>query len=131
MRTFFFLYISLLLLSSCCYHQDRLVIVNNTNDTICYGTLTKDKKDGEFYSVSGDGEINPYEKSSPPARGTVEFNIQDRNADGNLYVMYFSPNDRERVYGNIDNAAKSGKFKIEKYSAEELDTQNWVVTHNK
>ena len=130
MKTNLFLFLNLLLLSSCGYQQDKLVVVNNTKDTICYGTLTKDKKDGIFYSVSGDGEINPHEKSSPPVRGTVEFNMQDRNADGNLYVMYFSPKDRESVYENIDNAAKSGKFKIEKFSKEELDKKNWVVNHS-
>ena len=130
MKTNLFLYISLLILSSCGYHQDKLVIVNNTNDTICYGTLTFDTVDEIYYSVSGDGEINPHGKSSPPTRGTIEFNIQDRNADGNLYMMYFSTKDRDGVYKDIDKAVKSGKFKVEKYTSEGLNKQNWVVTNS-
>lgn len=118
-------------MSSCCYNQDKLVIVNKTNDTIFYGTYTFETVDEIYYSVAGGGEINPHGKSSPSTRGTIEFNMQDGNADGNLYMMYFSKKDIDGVFKDIDKAVKSGKFKVEKYTSKGLNKQNWVVTYSK
>lgn len=121
---------SLLLLVSCHYHDDNLVIRNNSNKTICYETLTKSVGDNEYYQISGGGKIKAHETDSPPVRGSIENSIENEPSDKNLYVIFYDCKQLEFINKDINNSVESGKFQVNKYSKEELEKANWYINYS-
>lgn len=125
----YFALVTLLLLISCHYHEDKLVIKNNSNKTIWYHTLTKSVADSKFYEISGGGEIQAHKTHSPPVRGSIESSIKNDPSDKNLYVIFYEWKDFQFIVKDITNAVKSGKFQVDKYSSEELKKVNWKINY--
>ncbi len=120
----------LLLLVGCHYHEDNLVIRNNSNKTICYHTLTKSVTSGEYYGVSGGGEIEAHKTNSPPVRGSIEYSIENEPSDKNLYIIFYDCKHLESINKDINSSVESGKYQVNKYSSEELKKVNWKISYN-
>ena len=123
----YFVFIITLLFIRCHYYSDKLVVKNNTGETICYETLTKTKQ-GIYSQNSGGGTIEPNNSSSPPVRNSIEASIQENN--DSLYVVFNNCKDLEYVNSNLNTIIASKKYKFQKYSEKDLAEINWTVEYN-
>ncbi len=119
----------LLLSAGCHYHQDKLIIKNNSNKTICYHTLTKSVNDGEYYEISGGGEIEAHNTNSPPVRGSIQYSLENEQSDKNLYVIFFDCKLFDFVVKDMTKSVESGKFQVNKYSSKELIKADWKIKY--
>lgn len=117
----------LLLFTSCHYYSDKLVIKNNTEESICYETLSKNN-DGIYNQNSGGGTIKPNTLSSPPVRNSIVSNIQENN--DSLYIVFYNCKDLEYVNNNLNTIIANKKYKHQKYSEKDLVDINWKVEYN-
>ena len=129
-KTNYFVLVTFLLSISCHYHEDNLIIKNNSNKNICYQTLTRSVVDGEYYEISGGGEIESHKTDSPPVRGSIENSIEDKQSDKNLYVIFYEWKQFDFIIKDITKSVESGKFQVEKYSNKELKKSNWKINYN-
>lgn len=118
------------LMVNCHYHDDNLVIKNNSNKTIRYETLTKSVFYNEYYQISGGGKIDAHNTDSPPVRESIKDELENEASDKNLYVVFYDTEYQDYIYKNINSIAISGKFKVAKYSKNELEKMGWVINYN-
>lgn len=114
---------------SCTYGVDKLVIINNTNNIICYQVLIKNKEDNSYYHAGIGKEIEPNTRSSPIIKQTILESIDEFSNDRIVYVIYYKVEDRDSVHENLDHIIGNKKVKVDKYSLKELDSLNWQIEY--
>lgn len=116
--------------TSCDYHQDKLLIQNNTKGLICCEILIKNKINGIYNEVAANLEINAHKSEHPILRSPISTELKNNSADSVLYIVVHDCDDKEYVFKNIGSVVLDKRFILGKYSKNILDSLNWVVKYN-
>lgn len=114
-------------MTACHYQEDKLVIINNSQNAICYETLIK--KGTTYFEGSAGGKIGIKSSDSPAVRGSIASTIRKYSSDMILYVVYYRCKDADFIYRNTNFIVNDKRFKVDKYSLKELDSINWVIRY--
>ncbi|MGC4040313.1 MAG: hypothetical protein QM710_05885 [Flavobacterium sp.] len=122
-----------LLFGACTHYvKDKLIIKNNTKDEIWYSTFAKE--DNLFTEISGGGIIEPGKNDSPPIRSNyISDELSEYSNNKILYVVFYKEPDQEYLRDNtskVINGNTNEKYKIYKYSLDELKKNNWRIIYN-
>ncbi|OIV42216.1 hypothetical protein [Flavobacterium johnsoniae] len=125
------LFTILILFTSCSYVKDKLVIINLSKEYIYYTTLLLDKESDVFFTCSAGGSFNFFSnESSPLVREPIESLMKETSKDNFLYIVFFTKEDKEYVYNNIETVVINKKFITYKISKQQLEKLNWRVKYN-
>ncbi len=125
----YFFLVSAFVITSCHYKKDKLKIKNNSTNNIYYHIILKFRDENTYYGPAVGGKIAPNTYDSPGVRSTILHEMETNSYNKMLYIVYFNVEDREYVYKNENTVIFNKKFKVDKYSLNELDSINWAVSY--
>jgi hypothetical protein len=117
--------------SGCDYHQDKLLIQNNTLEEVCSELLIQNKVSGKFQEVAANLEIKAAGSAHPTVRNSISFELNNNSADSTLYLVFHKYRDRDYIFKNINSIIFDKRFTTSKYSCSKLDSLNWTIKYNK
>ena len=115
--------IVILICSNCDIDNRKLLIVNNTNDTIYYELQIDTMMKYDLYLQ----EILPSDSFRPlfakGGEGAWEYKINRLSPDSTLHIYFFNSDD-------ITNSINSGGYKRMSLKVKDLDSLNWNIEFN-
>lgn len=122
MRYFLIIFIGLLVIK-CDVDNKKLLLLNNTDDTIYYKLLTDTMLDSDMYlyKIYQDDSTRPLFVRG--GEGAWEFKIKHESRNNMLYIFIFKTNKLN------DSIIENNNFDRKGFQINKLDSLNWVVTY--
>lgn len=125
-------YLFILLFSACDYYDNKLVIVNNSSDSmffICMEDTIFTPIDSSYVSSYFYHKIPPYQKERKTIESTNGWNAFIANSNNSMLNVFCIPLDSINSFKDWERNRLNGNYKRISLTEKELEQSNWVIEY--